>query len=168
MEQAAAKRWKHYKMKKAKNEFDAMIEKTWNDGSEDLYQGNYSGNIYDAIHDVSDGLVDIYYSDLFKWASENVSSVNDGIDEFGSSGDMIKDLQAAQYINIERGINDELEIIIHNYAIIYIINHYDELENITDESLDELNDRLHDEIDSNSDFSDIENTVDEIMKSEVK
>lgn len=64
------------------------------------------GYICDIISKISDSDVDIYYSDLFEWAKDNWSYIDDACREFGmpdskDSNIIIKLIQMGQYYKNE-------------------------------------------------------------------
>ena len=62
--------------------------------------GDSSSNyMQDDLHEYADGLIDIYYYDLRKWAVENYSYIEEAIDELGSPEpfDFHKAIQYGQY-----------------------------------------------------------------------
>ncbi len=132
---------------------------------------DYTGYICDAISELADNQVDIYDSELIKWAGEgNVEYVNDAISEFGWDGcgsDFIKAIQMGQFLYYERDLYDHLDTLILLDALQYVCSNYENLD--IDEELDindfvsEIEDRVS-IIDNNDTFDDIEEKVDEYFE----
>ena len=73
---------------------------------------NAGGDVDDAFRDYAGNAVDIYYSDLFEWAKYNFEWIDRARDELGASGDIIKDLQAGQFLqHLDNLQNDHADII---------------------------------------------------------
>lgn len=77
----------------------------------------YNGGNYlcDTISEIADGLTSIYYSDIIKFISGHVDEVNDAIAEFGWEGcgsDLYKAGQMAEYVMIERDMEDHIPDIV--------------------------------------------------------
>lgn len=86
------------------------------------YSASGSGYICDIISEFADSYVDIYYSDRAKWFAENWSLVDDAIAELGSSGSIMQDIAAAQFLENERAIYKDLEDIIKYLSLQYLID----------------------------------------------
>ena len=134
------------------------------------YSATDSAYICDAIADIADDNVDIYYSDRAAWFAENWEKVDDAIAELGSSGEIMQDIAAAQFIENEQNIAEDLTDIIKYLAIDYLIDleiyelSENELENLENEleNLDS-NNRLYNITDILHDTLNLENddTVEE-------
>lgn len=98
--------------------------------------------IYDAISEIADGNVSIYYSDIIKFISNNVEAVNDAIAEFsweGCGSDLYKAGQMAEFVQNEREIREHLEAAILLLAVEYL--RWDvECEEISEELADLIRD----------------------------
>lgn len=75
--------------------------------------------ICDAIAEISDYRIDIYYKDLFDWAKDNFSDIEEANKEYGDvNPDITKQIQQAQYyVNTNYcydNINDMLKIYCYN------------------------------------------------------
>lgn len=85
---------------------DNELARNLNDYREsDMYIG-------DAVVEIADGNVSIYYSDILNFISENVEAVEDAINEFGwdgCGGTLHKAGQMAEFLQNEREIYDHLE-----------------------------------------------------------
>lgn len=106
--------------------------------------------ICDAIVEIADGNVSIYYSDIIKYISENVEAVNDAIAEFGWEGcgsDLYKAGQMAEFLQNEREIYDHLEDAMLLLAVEYLRRDV-ECEEIPEELADLIRDWAA-EIDNN-------------------
>lgn len=142
-----------------KTELEEMKRKLYAYGSGDLASGCYSSYIGDGITEIADGNIDYYYSDLFEWCKDNFEYVNEALEEFGTTNNIIKDIQQGQYLYYSQEIYSELEDIIYNYAINYILEN--DLE-ISAEQFEEIEDNLY-KIDNNSRFDDIDDLINEII-----
>ena len=131
---------------------------------------NYDGSDYigDAITEVADESVDIYYSDLFEWAKKNYDYINEANEEFGipRDGDIIKQIQQGQFYAIEQEIYEDLQDCIKNYAYKYILNKdgLNTLEVSEDKFL--CLERELEKMDHNNTFDDIIEVVNDILLNE--
>ena len=93
-----------------------------------IYNYNLSdgAHICDSIAEHSDQNVCIYYNDILEQAKDNISEVNRGIEEFGTSGDIFKDLQASQYLCNSEDIYKKAFKMFENYLAspIKCLKHY--------------------------------------------
>ncbi len=132
----------------------------------------YSGYIGDAISDAADNAVDIYNEDLEQYYYDHETECTEALQEFCYSLENFPSLteailQAArvgEFLTYEQEAYDELENICIVHAINYIVEN--KLE-ITEEQLDEILERVADEIDSDSTFKDIDSIVDEVADNEL-
>lgn len=147
-------------MEKMKVEELRELMNVLSDCGDELVENYSHGYICDIISEIADSNVDIYYDDLFEWCKHNFDYVNDAIKEFGSSGDIIRDIRQGQYLQYTNELYEELDNIIYNYAINYIIEHYEE---ITDDQFEKIEDELY-KIDNNNKFADIDEMIDGIME----
>lgn len=123
------------KIKERKEELKNNLSNTYCDNI-----CNYnSGYICDVITEISDAHIDIYYNNLFEWCKNNFSYVNDWIDEYGSSGDIIKDIQGGQYTQISDDLYENMEEMLLLFAYDYLYNNDIKL---TDEQLEELEENI--------------------------
>ena len=105
--------------------------------------------ICDAIAEYADNNVDIYYSDILDWARKNILRVNRGIEEFGTSYDVFKDIQNAQYLvnsdELYEDLDDMIMCLICEHLISLDVEELDEekWDEIESESFDH-NDRFND------------------------
>lgn len=119
--------------------------------------------IADIVAEIADGAVSIYYRDIIQFISNNVEAVNEAIQEFGWEGcgsDLYKVGQMAEYLQIERDINEHLEdslrVVAHDY-ILYDLEH--------DMITEELYGIIENVITSNPDrMSDITDAIDDYYK----
>lgn len=101
---------------------------------------SYDGStIGDAITSCADDNVEIYYSQLHNWLSDNTDKFEDALNEFGWDGcgkDFYKAIQTAQFMDNERTMYDQLDDIM----LYYVLNSLklEGLEEITEKQLDEL------------------------------
>ena len=106
--------------------------------------------ICDAVVEIADGCVSIYYSDIIEFISANVEAVNDAIAEFGWDGcgsDLYKAGQMAEFVQNEREIYDHLEDAMLLLAVEYLRRDV-ECEEIPEELADLIRDWAA-EIDNN-------------------
>ena len=83
----------------------------------DLYEEiNYNG----TIHEIIDGHIDIYYSDLRKWAVDNWEYVEEANEQgIGTNGiDYHKDIQAGQYLKFKQDAVEIIEEIFNEQEIL--------------------------------------------------
>ena len=130
---------------------------------------NYSGSSYicDALSEIADNNVSIYYSDIKKFVANNVEYFEEAINEFGWDGcgsDFHKAGQMAQYIKNQEDLYKHLDDSILNYAYKYYVD-------ITDSVLidDELNDLLVDycsDVDHDDYLSAVTDIIDDYLKEE--
>lgn len=79
--------------------------------------------ICDAVVEIADGCVSIYYSDIIEFISANVEAVNDAIAEFGWDGcgsDLYKAGQMAEFVQNEREIYEHIEDAMLLLAVEYL------------------------------------------------
>lgn len=126
---------------------------------------NESSCICDIITELADSEVDIYNSDLLKWAGDNSSYIDDAINEFGTEKtDFYKIIQMGQYLYYNEELNDNINDYILVYAYDYIINNL-RLETIAEEKREGLESELIN-IDNNDKLEDIQNKVREVLQVE--
>lgn len=107
-----------------------------------------SGYISDDLVDYADQNVDIYYSDLFEWAKDNYSYIEDYVKEFGIDAqnfDFIKIIQGGQYLEKYEELSQDEDKI---KALLYI----HKMLNLDDEILEQ---EIEEELENN-----IENILD--------
>lgn len=127
---------------------------------------DYSGHKYicDVISDIADSNTSIYWADIIAFISENVEEVNDAIAEFGwdgCGGDLYKAGQMAEFLFIEREINEHLEDGLKNYGI----NYYMEQTGNRDEIPADLWEIIEEAAENNPDYLDeITDAIDEYMQ----
>lgn len=121
-----------------------------------------SGYICDVISEISDSHVDIYYYDLFEWAKNNFSIIEEANEELGAPNDITKQIQQGQYIQYEREMYDNIDDMIQLFIYNYIYNNLD-IEEITEEQKEEL-DMLN--YDNNDKLENIIDDIKEILKEE--
>lgn len=143
----------------------------------DYYPGS-SQYICDAISEFSDSNTNIYYPNIIEFIKDNPDAVNDAINEFGwdgCGGDLYKAVQMAEYMSIERGINEEIEDII-KYITLDFIDSTDEADDeaekiwrtLTEEQKSELLTAFIDNlemIDNNSRFNEIADLFNDFVQS---
>ena len=84
------------------------IDLTECNDSHDLYEAlDYDG----ALHELIDGMIDIYYYDIRKWAADNYGYVEDAIEEGLTEGvtDYHQLIQIGQYIYYRNEANEAIE-----------------------------------------------------------
>jgi hypothetical protein len=118
------------------------------------------GYICDVITEIADSDVDIYYSDLFEWAKNNWSYIDDACREFGmpdskDTNIIIKLIQQGQFYYNEELLYDDLDNMLLNFCYSYLL-HDLKIEEITKEQQEAIeekctnvdnNDRLDDYVD---------------------
>lgn len=121
---------------------------------------NYTGYICDAITEIADNNVDIYAYDLFDWAKDNYSYIEEANEEFGTPTDILQQIRQGQFFSYEQQLQEDIEEIMlycmyqilldrniqeitekQNDGLItynlYNIEKFEELNNIIDEILEE-------------------------------
>lgn len=83
------------------------------------------GYICDVITEIADNDVDIYYSDLFEWAKDNWSCIDDACREFGmpdskDTNIIIKLIQQGQFYYNEQLLYEDLDSMLLNFCYNYI------------------------------------------------
>ena len=121
-----------------------------------------SGYICDVISEISDSHVDIYYYDLFEWAKNNFSIIEEANEELGAPNDIIKQIQQGQYVQYEREMYDNIDDMIQLFIYNYIYNDLN-IEEITEEQKEEL-DMLN--YNNNDKLENIIDDIKEILKEE--
>lgn len=129
----------------------------------DEYSNEY---VDDRIHDIADSNVDIYYSGLLDWISENrgeaVEYIEESVAEFGidsKSFDFWKLLQSGQYLMYERQLYDNKKDTLLLWALNYIKEEKN-IEELEDDVFEEIEDIDFDKFDK---FSEIETEIDNIL-----
>ena len=138
----------------------------------DLYLGDYgeeitnysSGYVGDILTEIADNNVDIYYYDLFEWAKNNFSIIEEANEEMGINPDITKQIQQGQFYSYQRELYENLEDIMKYYVFNYIQETL-EIEEITEEQLNELEFEI-DFTDNNEELENINDKIEEIMKNE--
>lgn len=126
-----------------------------------------NGYICDIISEIADSNTSVYYSDIIEFISNNVEEVNGIIEECGWDGcgsDLYKAWQAAEYRKNEQDMYNELEEGLFNFALSHI-QYTMEVEKISDEQLDEINNLCYD-TDNNDRLEDFLEKVEEIVNGE--
>lgn len=128
---------------------------------------NYDGSTYicDAITEIADNYVSIYYSDIMDFIKNNVEEVEDAINEFGwdgCGGDLMKAGQMGEYLKNSKDLYDNLDDSIRNYALKYYVSKVDNLA-ITEELWDLIDDYCTN-VDNNDQLWVVENIIDEYLK----
>jgi hypothetical protein len=129
----------------------------------DEYTNEY---VDDRIHDIADSNVDVYYSGLLDWISENrgeaVEYIEDSVAEFGIDSNNFnfwKLLQSGQYLMYERELYDNKKETLLLWALNYIKEEKN-IEELEDDVFEEIEDIDFDKFDK---FSEIENEIDNIL-----
>lgn len=123
------------KIKERKEELKNNLSNTYCDCICD-YNDGY---ICDAIYEISDNHVDIYYNDLFEWCKHNFEYVNKSLENFGSTGDIIKDIQGGQFEQICDELYENIEDMLLLFAYNYL---YDNNIKLNNEELEELEENI--------------------------
>lgn len=116
-----------------------------------------SGYICDIISEIADNNVDIYYNDLFEWAKNNTSWIEEANEELGTPTDITKQIQQGQYIAYTQELYDNFDDMIQLFIYDYIYNTLN-IEEITEEQKEELDMLNYDNNDK------LENIIDDISE----
>lgn len=135
----------------------------------DLYLGDYgeeitnysSGYVGDILTEIADNNVDIYYYDLFEWAKNNFSIIEEANEEMGINPDITKQIQQGQFYSYQRELYENLEDIMKYYVFNYIQEAL-EIEEITEEQLNELEFEIN-FTDNNEELENINDKINEIF-----
>ena len=129
--------------------------KTWmHDISIDIacdYDITSSECLSDMFSEYADGRVDVYNSDLLEWAKYNYEYVEEAIDEFGvakdcdGKADFMRTIMSGQFMYYERQLYDDEKEIYKLMAINYMLRN---CEFYTKEQIDEILERIEDEVES--------------------
>ena len=129
----------------------------------DEYTSEY---VDDRIHDIADYNVDVYYSGLLDWISENrseaVEYIEESVAEFGIDSknfDFWKLLQSGQYLMYERQLYDNKKDTLLLWALNYIKEEKN-IEELEDDVFEEIENIDFDKFDK---FSEIETEIDDIL-----
>ena len=127
---------------------------------------NYSGYQYicDVIFKIPDSNVDISYYDLFDWCKENFEYVEEAIGEGLCdlyNPDIPKMIQAGQYIKIQQDLYNNLDAIMYDYCMNYILNAL-QLEKITKEQDEQIQEKCTD-VDNNDTLEDFTDFINELL-----
>ena len=127
------------------------------------------GYICDVITEIADNDVDIYYSDLFEWAKDNWSYIDDACQEFGmpSCNDtniIIKLIQQGQFYYNEQLLYEDLDSMLLNFCYNYI--EYDlKINEIAEEQQEEIENKCTN-VDNNDMLEDFTEFLDDLFNSE--
>lgn len=141
-------------VKEKKEEYKNNLNYTYCDNICD-YSDGY---ICDVITEIADNNVDIYYYDLFEWAKNNFDAINEANDELGTPNDIIKQIQQGQYLQIERELYDNFDDMIKLYIYDFIYNVLN-IEEITEEQAEKIDDSNFDNNDKLDDVNDFINDL---------
>lgn len=138
----------------------------------DLYLGDYgeeitnysSGYVCDILTEIADNNVDIYYYDLFEWAKNNFSIIEEANEEMGMNPDITKQIQQGQFYSYQRELYENLEDIMKYYVFNYIQEALG-IEEITEEQLNELEFEI-DFTDNNEELENINDKINDIFNKE--
>ena len=98
-------RWKI--MEKLK--IEELKKDLWIGDLGDRFRDYDCGYICDIITEIADNNVDIYYYDLFEWAKDNFSIIEEANEEMGAPNDIIKQIQQGEFLAFERELYENLE-----------------------------------------------------------
>lgn len=96
-----------------------------------------NGYICDIITEIADNNVDIYYYDLFEWAKNNFSYINEANEELGTPADITKQIQQGQYFCNEQDLYNNLEDSLKFFMYDYIEKEL-KIKELTEEQNDDL------------------------------
>lgn len=122
---------------------------------------NYNcGYISDIVSEIADNNIDVYYANLFAWATNNTTYIEEALQEFGeprrkdNTIDFIKIIQGGQYYAYERELYDNLEDNLKFFM-------YDYIEKIL--KLDEITEEQNKQL-LNWDFADNNEKLEHLIK----
>lgn len=101
------------------------------------------GYIGDIITEIADNHVAIYYSEIFEWAKDNISYIEEALKEFGTpqngsgNADFIKIIQQGQYYANEQDLYENLKDTIL-FRIYDYLQHDLDIAEITEEQQAEI------------------------------
>ena len=101
-----------------KGDIVSLIDRKDVDLTEELNEYDLRDTLdYDgSLHELVDGMIDIYYHDLRKWSVDNYNYVEDAISEGLADGtDFHKSIQAGQYLYYSEIMNQELSEIVEEF-----------------------------------------------------
>ena len=138
----------------------------------DLYLGDYgeeitnysSGYVGDILTEIADNNVDLYNYDLFEWAKNNFSIIEEANEEMGINPDITKQIQQGQFYSYQRELYENLEDIMKYYVFNYIQKALG-IEEITEKQLDELEFEI-DFTDNNEELENINDKIENIFNNE--
>lgn len=81
-----------------------------------------SAYISDSITEYADSRIDIYTADLWEWAAGNYEYIDEARAEFGASEEILDDLRAGQFLQNERALYEDFDVIKEDLARQYINN----------------------------------------------
>ena len=101
-----------------KGDIVSLIDRKDVDLTEELNEYDLRDTLdYDgSLHELVDGMIDIYNHDLRKWSVDNYTYVEDAISEGLADGtDFHKSIQAGQYLYYSEIMNQELSEIVEEF-----------------------------------------------------
>ena len=101
-----------------KGDIVSLIDRKDVDLTENLDEHDLRDTLdYDgSLHELVDGMIDIYNHDLRKWSVDNYNYVEDAISEGLADGtDFHKSIQAGQYLYYSEIMNQELSEIVEEF-----------------------------------------------------
>ena len=110
----------------------------------DNYNYNNINYLSDAISDFADDVVDIYNYDLFEWCKNNYDYVEEALKIFGFSKDfhgepdLIKTIQAGQFLYNEELIREDLKEITEILVINFLLDNLEKIENLSTDEIDNI------------------------------
>lgn len=141
--------------------------------SEDLAGCQYSGYISDAIRESADVFTSIYRSDQRQFYYNNTELCMDALKELGYELKDFDDLDDAlckagavgEFMRLEREAYDELQNILNNYAINYILSNDIK---ITKKQLDDVLENIELNYDRFERFDEIDDLISETIENNTK
>lgn len=130
-----------------------------------------NGYICDIITEIADNEVDIYYSNLFEWAKDNWSYIDDACKEFGmpdvkDTNIIIKLIQMGQFYYNEELLYEDLDSMLLNFCYNYILNEL-KIEEITEEQQEEIEEKCTN-VDNNDRLEEYTEFLEDLFKKEGK
>lgn len=152
------------KIKDLKEELELSYKGAFNVSEFDdyTYEG-YENYINEIISEIANSYVSVYYVDLIEWLKYNWEYVNEANKEFGvpEDGDIIKQVQQAQYFKNEQDLLEDLESML--LMAVYIQFQKEGIKELTEEQVKEIEEYIK-EVDSGYKLSTIIEETLEIVK----
>ena len=83
-------------------------------GADSLSEYDEADDAREAVHEIADGMVDVYNSDILRWLADhqmNAYLCDEAAEEYGADHDTIKRAQLGQYLGATRVLYEMIEAI---------------------------------------------------------